>query len=189
LEVKVEDTLRAIKKTKTQIIPAKINFKDLVDDYNESIYRFCCRLTYSKEDAEDLFQDTFLKAFEQLPKVNASNNPKSFLFSTALYLWKSRKRKYARRNRLVPIQPLDDTMVSDINMENSIMAKEENRIVRELVENLPEKFKIPTILYYTVEMNVQDIASTLKLPVGTVKSRLFKARKLIEEGLVGNEHE
>ena len=182
----MEETLRAIKKTKAQIIPEKLNFKDLVDNYNESIYRFCCRLTYSKEDAEDLFQDTFLKAFEQLPKVNASNNPKSFLFSTALYLWKGKKRMYARRNRLVPIQPLDDGMVSDVSMEDCIMTKEEKCIVNELIEALPEKFKIPIILYYTVEMNIQDIASTLKLPVGTVKSRLFKARTLIEKGLVKN---
>jgi len=51
------------------------------------------------------------------------------------------------------------------------------------VEALPEKFKIPVILYYTIEMNVSDIALTLKLPAGTVKSRLFKARKLIKKGL------
>jgi len=184
----VEETLRAIK-TKTQIIPTKVNFKDLVDSYNEPIYRFCCKLTYSKEDAEDLFQETFLKAFEQLPKINASLNPKSFLFSTALYLWKSRKRTYARRNRIAPIQALDAEQVSDSNMEERIMAKEEIRAVRDLVETLPDKFKIPTILFYTAEMNVQDIALTLKIPVGTVKSRLFKARKLIEEGLVQNGYE
>ena len=182
----MEDTLRAIKKTKTQIYPTKLNFKDLVDNYNQQIYRFCCRLTYFKEDADDLFQDTFLKAFEQLDKINISSNPKSFLFSTALYLWKGKKRMYARRNRIAPTQPLDDAIVSDISMEDSVMAKEENRIVSELVETLPEKFKIPTILYYTIEMNVQDIASILKLPVGTIKSRLFKARTLIEKGLVKN---
>jgi len=181
----LEETLRAIK-IKTQIIPAKINFKDLVNSYNEQIYKFCCRLTYSKEDAEDLFQDTFLKVFEQLDKMNVSSNPKSFLFSTALYLWKGKKRAYARRNRLAPVQPLDDGMVSDISMEDRVMAKEENSIVSELVEALPEKFKIPIILYYTVEMNVKEIASTLKIPAGTVKSRLFKARTLIEKGLVEN---
>ena len=183
----MEETLRAIK-TKTQIIPAKINFKDLVDNYNESIYRFCCRLTYSKEDAEDLFQDTFLKAFEQLIKVNASNNPKNFLFSTALYLWKSRKRIYARRSRLAPTQPLNVEIVGDTNMEDNIVAEEKNRIVRELVEALPEKFKIPIVLYYTAEMSLQDIALTLKIPIGTVKSRLFKARNLIEKGLNDNGH-
>ena len=160
---------------------------DLVDMYNEAVYKFCRSLTYSKEDADDLFQETFLKAFEQLPKLNASNNPQSFLFSTASYIWKSRKRKYARRNRLVPVEPLNEKVESGVNLEDSFAVQEETRVVRKLVDELPDKFKIPIIMYYTVEMSVPEIASILKLPIGTIKSRLFKARKLIEKGLI--EHE
>ena len=159
-------------------------YEDLVDEYSDSVYKFCRSLTYSKEDADDLFQETFFRAFEQLAKINASGNPQGFIFSTSLYIWKSWKRKYARRNRLAPATPLDETVASSTNMEDSFIAQEETRIVRELVESLPEKFKIPIILYYTMEMNVSDIALTLKLPSGTVKSRLFKARKLLEKGLV-----
>lgn len=183
----MEEILRAIK-IKTQYTAASLSPADLVDTYSESIWRFCRSLTYSKEDAEDLFQETFLKTFEQLPKVNASDNPKSFLFSVALYIWKSRKRKYARRNRLVPIQPLDDEVANDIysdaNTEDSILVQEDTRIVREMVDALPEKFKIPIVLHYTMEMGLPDIAAALKMPVGTVKSRLYKARKMIEKGLV-----
>ena len=90
---------------------------------------------------------------------------------------------------MAPIQPLDETVASGISIEDSFMAQEEARIVRELVEALPSKFKIPTILYYTIEMSMPDIALTLKLPVGTVKSRLFKARKLVEKGLVAIQYE
>jgi RNA polymerase sigma-70 factor (ECF subfamily) len=163
----------------------RYEFADLVDEYSTSVYKFCRSLTYSKEDADDLLQDTFLKAFEQFSK--ASDNPQSFLFSTASFLWKSRKRKYARRNRLAPVEPLDDTLISGENVEDSFIEKEETRIVRQLVETLPEKLKTPVILYYTIEMSVQDIAQTLKIPAGTVKSRLFKARKIIEKGLIGYE--
>ena len=186
----MEEILRAIK-TKTHYMTTNLSPADLVDNYSEPIWRFCRSLTYSKEDAEDLFQETFLKAFEQLPKINASNNPKNFLFSTALYLWKSRKRRYARRNRLAPVQSLDDETVANIgsndiedNIENNILAQEDTRIVRELVDALPEKFKIPIILHYTIEMSLPDIAAALKMPVGTVKSRLYKARKIIEKGLI-----
>lgn len=164
-------------------------FVDLVDEYSASIYKFCRSLTYSREDADDLFQETFLKAFEQLPKLSASDSPKGFLFSTTLYIWKSWKRKYARRKRLAPIERLDDNSATDVHMEDSFMAQEETRIVRELVESLPDKFKIPIILYYTIEMSVSDIAVALKLPTGTVKSRLFKARKLLEKGLVAIHYE
>ena len=158
----------------------------LVDCYSNAVYLFCCRLTYSREDAEDLFQDTFIKVFEQPSKVNRAHSPKSFIFSTALYLWKSRKRKYARRNRLAAIQPLDDKLVSDTNVEDSIIAQEEIRLVRGLVNNLPEKYKIPTMLHYTAQMSLTEIAETLSIPVGTVKSRLHTARKIIEKGLSGN---
>jgi RNA polymerase sigma-70 factor (ECF subfamily) len=66
------------------------------------VYRLCRSLTYSKEDAEDLFQETFLRAVERHSKVCASDDPKAFLCSACVYIWKSRKRKYARRNRLAP---------------------------------------------------------------------------------------
>lgn len=88
------EILRAIK-TKQTI--SNDRFTALVDEHGISVYRFCRSLTYSKEDADDLFQETFLKAFEQQSKVNMSDNPQGFLFSTSLYIWKSWKRKYARR--------------------------------------------------------------------------------------------
>ena len=186
----MEMTLRAVKTDidikKSKASSAQLTPAMLVDSYSNTLYLFCCRLTYSKEDAEDLFQETFLKVFEQPSKVNKAENPKSFIFSTALYLWRSKKRKYARRNRLAPTQALDDQIVSDINIEDSIIRQEDVRQVRELVHQLPEKYKVPTILHYTAEMCLSDIAETLNLPVGTVKSRLHKARKLIEKGLSDN---
>ncbi|MGE4213886.1 MAG: RNA polymerase sigma factor [Anaerotignaceae bacterium] len=164
-------------------------FADLVEEYSNSVYKFCRSLTYSKEDADDLFQETFSKAFEQQSKISISDNPKGFLFSISLYIWKSWKRKYARRRRLAPVEPLDEIVSSGVSVEDNLMEQEEIRIVRKLIEDLPNKFKIPTILYYTVEMSVQDISATLKLPAGTVKSRLFKARKLVEKGLVAIHYE
>ena len=158
-------------------------FTALMDEYGNSVYRFCRSLTYSKEDADDLFQETFLRAFEQQSKVSVSDNPQNFFFSTSLYIWKSWKRKHARRKRLAPVELVDENIANNVEMEDAFIAQEEIRIVREVVEALPDKFKIPVILYYTMEMSVPDIALTLKLPAGTVKSRLFKARKLVEKGL------
>ena len=181
------DILRAIiTETKTSGNPNEI-FSELTEKYGNAVYKFCRSLTYSKEDAEDLFQETFLKIFEQPHKIKDAENPRDFLFSTALYIWKNRQRKYARRNRIAPIEPLDESVADNINIEEEYAAREEIGIVRELVESLPEKLRIPVILYYTVEMDVNEIASTLKIPAGTVKSRLFNARKIIEKGLIENE--
>ena len=191
------DILRAVNKNTTEteannnsISQHNINlFAEIADKYGDSVYKFCRGLTYSysnsKNDADDLFQETFLKVFEQPDKINGSDNPQGFLFSAALYVWKSWKRKYARRNRIAPfVELLDETNNMSISVEDDYITREEIRQTRALVESLPEKYKIPVILYYSMEMSVSDIAKTLKLPDGTVKSRLFKARKIIEKGLI-----
>lgn len=167
---------------KTPVAPGEYKFSDLVDEYGDLLYRFCRSLTYSREDAEDLFQETFSKAFELLPKLAAAESAQGFLFSTALYIWKDWRRKYARRKRLAPMEPLGD-LVSSEETEKEIVEQEQRRIVGGLIDTLPPKFRIPLILYYTVEMSVSEIASVLKIPAGTVKSRLFKARKMIKKGL------
>jgi RNA polymerase sigma-70 factor (ECF subfamily) len=84
---------------------------------------------------------------------------------------------------------LDEFASDGISLEDRILENEETRLVREVVAALPEKFKIPIVLYYASEMNVPDIAIALDLPEGTVKSRLFKARKLVEKGLKANDCE
>jgi RNA polymerase sigma-70 factor (ECF subfamily) len=176
------EIMRAIKPN-TRHVSEKFNITELIDAYSEQVWRFCRSLAYSKEDAEDLFQETFLKAFEQINKLNAAENPKSFLFSIAVYILKSKKRKFARRNRIAPTEHLDFEIASGINTEDGILQEEENKIVRELVNKLPEKFRIPIMLHYTMELSLPDIATALKLPLGTVKSRLHKARAIIKKEL------
>ncbi|MDR1603625.1 MAG: RNA polymerase sigma factor [Gracilibacteraceae bacterium] len=159
---------------------------ELVDQYADSLYRFCRRITYSKEDADDLFQDSYAAAFAQMPKVAAAESPIGFLLSTAAYLNKSWRRKFARRNRIAPMVELfaatDDTPLA-ASIEDAYLASEEKRVVRELTKALPDKYKIPVVLYYTLEMGIGEIAKILKIPVGTVKSRLHKARQIIKKGM------
>jgi len=184
--------LSAVKSTKeapaAEPLPA-YGFAALVDEHGDKIYKFCRRLTFSKEDADDLFQETFLKALEQQHKMATAKSPESFLFSTTIFLWKSWKRKYARRDRLAPSKPFDENLLYTVNMVEDIIIEEENRTVRAIVADLPEKFKVPIIMHYSVGMGLAEIADALGLPDGTVKSRLFKARKLIEKGLVLNGYE
>ena len=161
---------------------AKLDMDRLVDRYGPAVYRFCRSLAFSKEDAEDLFQDTFLKALERPQKL--AETPKRALYATALSLWRSRKRKIARRERVAPTEPLSDqTVPGGDDPETSLLAQEEERRVRQIVAALPEKYRLPLVLYYSAEMRVNDIALTLSLPVGTVKRRLHTARGLVEKGL------
>lgn len=68
-----------------------------ISEYGKDIYAFCSQMTRNSQEAEDLYQDTFLKAVEFSEKIDFKNNPKSYLVSIALRLWRNRKRKYAWR--------------------------------------------------------------------------------------------
>ena len=148
---------------------------------------FCCHLTGNVQEAEELYQDTFLKAVELMKNIDYENNPKSFLISIALRLWKNKKRKYAWRMRIAGTESLIEETVENLEAENcpveEMIQKEIQRQVRKAVAGLEEKYRIPVYLFYTVQMSVAEISKTLKIPEGTVKTRLYKARKLLKEKL------
>ena len=158
----------------------------LIDSYSPMIYRFCRKLAYCREDAEDLFQETWLSVLRKPEKLYAAENPQSFLCLTALSLWKSGQRKYARRNRIAPQVPIEHAIASGQSVEADFLRQTEHELVQSLVEKLPDRHRIPLILYYTLEMDIAEIAKTLDLPPGTVKSRLFAARQAIKKGLLSH---
>ncbi len=162
-----------------------IDINELVKLHGKAVYGFCCKLTKNRDDADDLYQETFLKALELHHKINKDNNPKGFLISIAIKLWKNNRRKYARRQRIAPTEEL---IAHENVVTNSVPTPEDIVITNELctaiqaaAEKLSNKLKIPLYMYYTAEMSNEDIASSLNIPEGTVKSRLHKARKKLKE--------
>lgn len=73
-----------------------------IDDFGADVYRFCLKLCPDKADADDLYQQTFLKALETEKTLDWENNPKALFFSFAYHLWKCDRRKWARRNAIAP---------------------------------------------------------------------------------------
>lgn len=162
--------------------------ENLIDEYGDIIYKFCIKLTQNKDDGEDLYQQTFLKAMELRDKLNKNKNPKSFLISISIKIWKNYIRKNIRRNTIAPRINIDEYESLDIkdtkvNIETSIINKEIEFEVNLVVSKLEDKFKFPIIMYYTAQMSVEEISKSLKIPRGTVKSRLYKARIIIKDGL------
>lgn len=158
-----------------------------IDDFGTDIYRFCLKLCVDKSDAEDLYQQTFLKALEKDWRLDWEKNPKALFFSLAHNLWKSDRRKQARRNMIAPCINLDEetetVLHSEENIEESYFQKELISEVRQIIQTLPEKFQVPLILFYLSNCSIEQIAAIIKKPPGTVKSRLFKGRNLIKKKL------
>ena len=159
--------------------------------YGKDVYGFCLRLAKNKDNADDLYQETFLKAIELSDKIDKSKNLKGLLISIAIGLWKNNRRKYARRQRIAPEAELNEEIGSSIISTNTstpeeiVILRESYEFIRSAADKLNDKLRIPLYMYYTAGMTVEDIASALKIPQGTVKSRLYKARKNLKEVLEG----
>lgn len=167
----------------------KLELEQCIKEYGRDIYSFCKHLTCNGQEADDLYQDVFLKLVEQQEKVDWQGNPKSYLLSVAVRLWKNRRRKAAWRNRIAAIIPFieerdaEEMCEIEVSPEEKWLINEEKQVVQSAVDKLPEKLKVCVLLFYMEELSVAQIAKVLRLPEGTVKSRLFQARKLLEKEL------
>lgn len=160
-----------------------------IDEYGKDIYSFCKHLTNNLQEADDLYQDTFLMAVELKEKIEYGNNPKSYLLSIALRLWKNKKRKSAWRKRIADVQSIVDERdvekvgSTELSPEERVTSKEKDESIRMAVNRLPEKLKIVVLLFYMEDLSTAQIAETVKIPVGTVLSRLYQARKILKKEL------
>ncbi|HBN56791.1 MAG TPA: RNA polymerase subunit sigma-70 [Lachnospiraceae bacterium] len=160
----------------------------LISDYGKDIYSFCCQITRSRHGADDLYQDTFLKMLEVKDRLDIKENPKSYLLSVAVNLWKNQTRKAAWRQRITgcacSVEESGLEVPSDeATAEEQMISQEEQVCVRRAVDALPEKYRVPVLLFYMEELKIYEIAGILKLPQGTVKSRLYKAKKVLKKEL------
>ena len=131
----------------------KQELEQCIEEYGRDIYSFCRYLTNDLPEAEDLYQDTFLLATEVKERIEYNRNPKSYLLSIALRIWKNKKRKYAWRKRIADVRSADDALEADsggtaeLSLEEQILATEKDESVRIAVSHLPEKLKIVVLLF------------------------------------------
>lgn len=176
-------------------------FEKLVKIHGKSIYGFCCHLTGSRQLADDLYQDTFLKAVELRHKLNSGGNDKeqelisarNYLIGIAVRLWSNEVRKNNKYKNIISLDNMEQdsnfTLIDSMNLEKRVMDKEMLLEVRKMVKALPEKLRIVVYMRYTAEMSIEEISKELTIPKGTVKSRLHKARMNLINGLEAKGYE
>lgn len=162
-----------------------------IEVYGKDIYNFCMHLTRDRELAEDLYQDTFLTAIQKQRQIEDTGNVKGYLLSVSIGLWKNAKRKLAWRNRIAPMGQLDDVKEHFLSYteQDVVLVDEQKIIIRNAVQRLSEKYRIVILLFYMQELSQEEIANVLHIPVGTVKSRLYTAKKLLKSELEEYFHE
>lgn len=165
----------------------KEELTEMITLYGNDIYAFCYRITGDRDQADELYQDVFLKAIEICHKIDRTNNPKCYLIGIANRLWKNKQKKYANRKRIAPMQQItyetEEVLMGrgEICVPEKVILKNEcERFILASISNLEDKLRISIIMYYMSELAIKEIAELLKVPVGTIKTRLHKGRELIK---------
>ena len=161
-------------------------FEHFLEAYERDVFTFCRHLANSTDIAGDLYQETALAAFQMIDRIDKNSNPKSLLFAIAAGKWKNMRRKSFRRQSIAPELPLEDwadTATAQSPTEDAAQNALQQQAIHNAVAEMKDKFRVPLILHYFDNCPTEEIAQVCNIPVGTVKSRLHKARALLKKSL------
>ncbi len=162
----------------------------LMEQYHDAVFNIVYRMVRNKQEAEDLTQETFIKAYNSINSFN-----EEYAFSTWLFKIATnhcidffRKRKLKTYSMDEPVQYKEDEIKheyasDDPTMEHRMIDSEKSRLIREAINKLPEKYRMAIILRHHEEKSYDEIAQILNLPLGTVKARIFRAREMLKKHL------
>ena len=156
--------------------------RDLLEMQSE-LQRFAFKLTADKEEANDLMQETSLRALENMEKYTPDTNFKAWVYTIMRNLFINNYRKVLREQTFVDytdnLHNIDSTQLSkDYVTENDYDRKE----LRRVVNSLPDIYRVPFSMFVS-GFKYREIADRLSLPLGTVKSRIFLTRRSLQEEL------
>ncbi|HSN53230.1 MAG TPA: sigma-70 family RNA polymerase sigma factor [Candidatus Sulfomarinibacteraceae bacterium] len=173
--------------------PRMWDFTSGVLPYRDQLYKSALRMTRSVEDAEDLLQETYLKAYKYYERFAEGTNFKAWLF-------KIMKNTFINSYRKKKLQPpkvdfdevhegLEETLLeaastAQADPESSVMAIEMDHEVKQTLLELPHDYKMVVLLADLEGFAYKEIADILEVPVGTVMSRLYRGRRMLERALL-----
>lgn len=151
-------------------------FEQIVNAYYQPLYRFAFTLTHSEAQAWDLTQETFRKFATKGHQLAAQSKAKSWLFTT---LYREFIDGHRRDSRL---EPLDDAEHEVVSVAVADQAdKFDGALAREALLQIDAAFRAPLVLFYLQDLTYREIAEVLKLPLGTVMSRISRGRAMLRE--------
>lgn len=148
------------------------------------LYRVALRLTGNAADAEDLVQETMLRAYRSWDRYTPGTNAKGWLLTILRHLFINEYRRKSRHPETVDVDTIEPFAlfqeVQEEDPQGAFFDKiVDDEVLRE-IDKLPEAFRETLVLSDVEGMSYQEIAKILEIPVGTVKSRLFRARKVLQ---------
>lgn len=186
MEVTDQSIIKLCKKKKRE------GFDLLFRKYEKYIYGICYNFTYSTEDALDLVQDVFIRIFKASERMDEKKPLipwiKKITVNTCLNFKRDNSSKAGDVSISLSINDgsgtIEDLISDSTDTESSVMYTDTKKVLEESIAQLPDEVKMAVILRHIKGLSYNEIASTMDCPVGTVKTYIFRGRKLLKDKLI-----
>jgi len=166
-------------------------FDELITRYQRRVYTFAYRLTGNADDAADIAADTFVRLYTSLASFRGDSSFVTWLFRvvTNIYLDSRKKKRVRQTQSLDEVVELEESAVqrqiedAGPSPHEIAEARERTAAIQAAVASLPEHQRIMVVMYHVDGLAYEEIAEALQLPIGTVKSRLNRARLALRQKL------
>src|SRR5687768_5182591 len=176
------------------VSPSKSNYDRIFENellpHVGALQTFAYHLTYNQEDADDLVQETYLKAYRFIDKYDEGTNAKAWLFKILKNAYINEYRKRVKQPTKVDYEEIvayhdtdDDSLSGYSDLREEIFLHMMGDEVTSAIDSLPIDFRTVILLCDIEGFTYEEIASIIDVPIGTVRSRLFRARNLLKEKL------
>lgn len=173
---------------------ARSGFEEEALPHLDAVYRFALRLSGSPDQAEDLVQETFLRAFRSWDQFTRGTAAKSWLFTICRNVFLRGRERVRRHDEIVEEQTARSPVsvdvgnplwasVEGVDPEGSFFGSIVDERIVEAINRLPEEFRTALVLSDVEGLPYGEIAELMEVPVGTVKSRLFRGRRQLQGAL------
>jgi RNA polymerase sigma-70 factor, ECF subfamily len=165
------------------MLDLRADFEAQALPWMDTLYRFALRLLSSaKEEPADLVQETYLRAYRSFYQFKQGSNCKSWLFQIMYSIFVNQYRRKQKEPETLAFHELEKRFIASVQQPNCFEKRASD--VERALKRLPEEFRTAILLVDVEELSYEEAAVAMNCPVGTIRSRLFRARKLLYISLV-----
>ena len=172
----------------------KVSFEDEAIPHMDAVYRFALRLSGGNDSAEDLVQDTYFRAFRAWDQYTPGTRCKSWLFTICRNVFLRQRERVQRHDEIVAEAAYEDPRAlsreapvfaasHDSDPESAFFQSIVDEQILAAIDALPGEYRMTVVLSDLEDLSYNEIAEIMEIPVGTVKSRLFRGRRQLQKQL------
>ena len=157
-------------------------FSELVSRYKNLVYSVILRMTNNQDEVGDLAQEVFIKIYKNLSRYCPDYKFSTWVIRiTTNHVIDFRRKK---QQETVSFEAAEFEMASGESPEAEYIKQEQRNTLKKMVDDLPDMYKIPIVLYHSEGLSYQEISEVMEEPLSKVKNRIFRGRKLLKESLM-----